>query len=230
MNETNDPLDDAFAEQLKALVPASMPGGQRSDDQPALASMLYQAGYQAGREQHVHRLAASRHTTTWFSIVAASLLTAILTMPVAYRVGQRSLETDSGVIGSGVIAGGEEVNQQGTVDPAAASRAEVQRVNERTGKPGESPSPIAPKLDSENTPASFAVTPFDFKQLARLWQPAWKLREPSADTLTAFHGASLEDLPRSAWTFAPDDPMLPRETLSAGDLADFTLGLEVNHR
>ncbi|PAY16445.1 hypothetical protein CKO51_26680 [Rhodopirellula sp. SM50] len=230
MNETNDPLDDAFAEQLKALVPASMPGGQRSDDQPALVSMLYQAGYQAGCERNVHRMAASRRTTTWFSIAAASLLTAVLTLPVAYRVGQRSQETDSGASGSGVIAGGEGVNQQGTVHSAAPSPAEAQRLEEPTGQPGESPPLIAPKVDSENTPASFAVTPFDFKQLARLWQPDWKLREPSTDTLTAFHGASLDDLPRSRWTVAHDDPMIPRETLSAGDLADFTLGLEVNQR
>ncbi|MCS7466635.1 hypothetical protein NZK35_08260 [Stieleria sp. ICT_E10.1] len=235
MNETNDPLDDAFAEQLKALVPASMPGGPQSDDQPALVSMLYRAGYQAGCERHAHRMAASRRTTTWFSIVAASLLTAVLTMPVAYRVGQRSLGTDSGARGSGargsgVIAGGEGVDQQGTVDSVAPSPVEAQRLDEPAGDPGEPPPPSVPEIDSENTPASFAMTPLDFKQLARLWQPDWKLREPSTDTLTAFHGASFEDLPRSDWTVAHDDPMIPRETLSAGDLADFTLGLEVNQR
>ncbi|MDV6029678.1 MAG: hypothetical protein F9B45_06135 [Phycisphaera sp. RhM] len=245
MNETNDPLDEAFAEQLRGLVPAAMPDGQRSGDQPVLVSVLYEAGYRAGCEQHLHRVTPPRRPMTWLSVVAASLLTAVLTTPVAYRVGQRSLETDSGATDSGAtdsgaLAGGDGVNRQGTVVAAAPkhaestgqtqtpSHAELQDVDD-ANESDESPS-IAPKTDSEFAPASLAIKPFDFKQLARLWQPDWKLREPPSDTLTAFHGASLDDLPRSHWIVTHDDPMIPRETLSVGDFDAFSLGLEVNPR
>ncbi|QDV84025.1 hypothetical protein [Planctomycetes bacterium TBK1r] len=241
MNETNDPLDEAFAEQLRALVPTAMPDGQRSGDQPGLVSVLYEAGYRAGSEQPLHRVTPSRRPMTWLSVVAASLLTAALTTPVAYRVGQRSLETDSGTLDSGALAGGDGANRQGTVGSSdsrhaeslrqaeSLRHAEMQDVDDDANESDESPS-IAPKTDSEFAPASLAIKPFDFKQLARLWQPDWKLREPPTDTLTAFHGASLDDLPRSHWIVTHDDPMIPRETLSVGDFDAFSLGLEVNPR
>ena len=84
-------------------------------------------------------------------------------------------------------------------------------------------------VDPQDVPES-TVRPIPILNLARILQPEWTLPERSTETLTAFNAPSLDSIPRSSWMVMEDESNSPQETMSAGDLGKFTIGLQVNQR
>ncbi|MCO8124687.1 hypothetical protein NHH03_23310 [Stieleria sp. TO1_6] len=203
MNERpHDPSDDAFASRLAQLTPAAAPS-----DRMSVETMLYQAGYQAGAE-HVSNPASPRFVRGWTPMVAASLLTAMLTLPVAYQVGQ--LQSPDPIQ---VIAQREPTPEKpsGTTHVATADQATA----------------------SVAEPAWPAAAPRSRLNLARILRPDWEPLNSHAQQLTAFHGTTLESFPRSEWAAGAEEtagePAIARTTtLSAGDLDRWSNDLTLN--
>jgi hypothetical protein len=187
----------------------------------SVETLLYQAGYRAALEERDaldqrqlcpgEKTSRSRRLPDWIPMIAASVMTALLTIPLGYQMGGRFANRADNQIAE---------QHESLAIPAERPRAE------RSDAPAASPAkqhdpPIAP----EST-----VRPIPIVSLASILQPVWTLPEPSTETLTAFSIPSLDSLPRSGWIAMEDESMVPQQTMSAGDLGKFTIGLQVNPR
>lgn len=234
MNEyPEDPLDDSsddasdrdFAGQLKSLLPApAVATNQASGSGLSVESMLYQAGYQAGRNASQPKQHLDRRITNWFPAVAASLMTAILTAPVVYRIGWQSHA--SSIETTNVQSVGPDSDAQTKQSPARRSIEQSPIADDVDSKP--KPTPDRSKTDSQSPSQEF----FRFLQLAQVWHPDSNADSAATGVPTAFQRFSIDSLPRSNWIASSDDLTPPRETITAGDLDNFTvtLGFQVNQR
>ena len=217
----HDPSNELFAQQLRQLVPAKASAVETSNGPLTVETLLYQAGYEAAREQWKvadkvqtsHRSQGSRSQgpsrrspARWMPIVAASLMTAVLTLPIAYRLGHES----TGVLVDTIAE--RDDSSVSLSDPPIVRPAEQLRAGDRRS---------IPKRSIDSIPVL---------NLAQVLQPEWKLPGRPSGTLTAFTTQSLESIPRSDWIAMEDESKFPRETLSTGDLDEFALGLQVNQR
>lgn len=211
MNQDYDDMNDQrFAERLKALHPAGS-----SDEQFSAESILFRAGYEAGRDDV--RLSLSTHATSrrWMPVVAASLLTALVTLPTAYRVGRQSRSTPALAV----------MERQSDPD----SGTDVARETLQSASQGDE------QETNRRDPAHERVSPISkvaLPSFAQLWPAADRFRFSRIETLTAFHSRTPDSIPRSNWTALEDDVPVPSETISVGDLdkVTATLGFQVNQR
>lgn len=227
--------DDDFIEQLRMLSPVSvesqcdraqfdgaqLDGGQ-FDGSITAESIVYQAGYRAACEQRVVPPVNRRH---WRPVLAASLITAAMTLPLAYRVGQSSTRPTS-----------EQIARRGVSDQAQpAADDDVTELAPRL--------PVKAAVDEaakQRQPGMIAsdvarTEPATRSSLAQIWRSMPSIHElppqrSASETLTAFLGTEFDDIPRSNWDKVADGWTPPGETFAAGDLGEFTLGLEVNQR
>ncbi|WP_182868503.1 hypothetical protein [Stieleria mannarensis] len=197
----DDEIDQAFIARLRGLTPASVSAS--ADDGPehslGIESILYRAGFQAGQD-HVRRVSIVRNADTrqWLSLLAASVLTAVVTLPIALGIG-RHWRSPSPT----PVAGQHDVTPAETVNAA----------------------PVPSDASSE-APDGAEATPSVKSNKWRDIHSDWHLTTLAGGTplatLTAFHSRSLETLPRSNWIALQDDLFDAGDPISAGDLDTLT--------
>lgn len=223
---SEDALDKELIDKLKAMTPRGFESG--ASESPTTAdSIVFQAGYQVGYQaacdelkvlepasHDIQSLRASRSgATLWGPVVAASLVTAVLTLPIAFRLGRESSARST-----------RPLVTQDDQRSIAVSETLEEDLGSATPTQDETDSG-APTDDTTRPLEAFGVF-----RLSQLLRPDLNPRKHVSETLTAFDDPSLESLPRSNWIAMEDDFSRPQQTLSARDFGQLTLGLEVNPR
>ncbi|QEG01147.1 hypothetical protein Mal15_52230 [Stieleria maiorica] len=197
----DDGIDQAFIARLRGLTPASVSAS--ADDGPetplSIESILYRAGFEAGRD-HVRRMSIVRNANAgqWLSLLAASVLTAVVTIPVALGIGRHWQSPNPA-----------RVAVQHDASPSETDNAAPEPSDEPSGAP----------VGAEATPS---IKSTRWQNIHSDWHLTTIAGGTPLATLTAFHSRSLETLPRSNWIALEDDPFDAGDTISAGDLDTLT--------
>ncbi|MCA9137160.1 MAG: hypothetical protein KDB00_10385 [Planctomycetales bacterium] len=225
--------DDAFARQLLSLSPAPITSaGDVSAGKLSIELILYQAGYEAGRQSVSSAARGHRLLAGWLPTLAASLVAAIVTLPIAYRIGQRSQADSRQVSVSGGSVNGGSVNGTNSHRRTAQSQKPSSDASRSLVDQPRSPGDSTELANSDPRPGSLRINDFvgswrsdrNTLELPMVTQPM--------GTLTAFQRLSIDSLPQSQWVVPQGDGFVVRQTLAAGDFDKFsvTLGLQVNQR
>ena len=242
--------DAAFLSRLQSLSPAPISDDRKSDDRKSdagktgkalsMESMLYQAGYRAGRESSVVRGERSRWIQGMMPALAASLLTALLSLPIAYQAGHYQAsryqsgpdEADSNEASPTRARPGEAGGETRHTGRPSAEGEQDANQNETPSQPMEAGTLAADRSPSRVDSDSRRDETESLSAKSAPWD-LWKglvSRETPSGTPTAFRITSLDELPRSSWLALSDEPQVERKMFSAGDFDSVTLGLQVNQR
>lgn len=233
-------LDAAFLSRLQRLAPAPISDLRKSEHRKSddaktgkplsMESILYQAGYRAGRESSVVRGERSRWIQGMLPALAASLLTALLSLPIAYQAGHYQA-------GRYQTVPDESSSDEARRDARHAGRPSAEgkqdaNQNETPSRPMEAGTLAADRpssqVDSDSRRDKTDASPAKSAPWVR-WKGLVSRKTPSG-TPMAFRITSLDELPRSSWLALSDEPQVERKMFSAGDFDSVTLGLQVNQR
>ncbi|TWU04436.1 hypothetical protein [Stieleria varia] len=197
LNSNGD--DESIADALRGLVPATATIDVRE--------VFYRAGYEAAlaeRSTLTAKPQPRREIGKWRSMLAASLLTALVTLPTAYTVGTSNSSNPVGSPHSAQAAVPESETQVTEsvpdAEPAlengpALAKAPTLAKNDDRVADDESSSNATSSMAAPNSPSpnSTAQSPInDFRSprgsLIR-WTSRWQDRKRHGKSLTAYHGS-----------------------------------------